>query len=125
LPQQAASVDTPLALYGQMVELSAAAARTVNALQAQLDTILGHGDLQASSRALAPDERSECHALQNEIQRLLKSESSWQPRALWAAETNVKGSTTGLNAGVRLANQEQAEAFHLTALLVAATPRPT
>jgi hypothetical protein len=123
--QQAASVDTPLALYGQMVELSAAAARTVNALQAQLDTILGHGDLQASSRALAPDERSECHALQYEIQRLLKSESSWQPRALWAAETNVKGSTTGLNAGVRLANQEQAEAFHLTALLVAATPRPT
>ncbi len=122
--QQAASVDSPIALYGEMVELSAAAAARINGLEAQLATILGEGDARAGARALSADERRESHALQNEVQRLLKDESSWVPRALWAAETNARGSTTGLNLGLKLVNQEQAEALHLTALLAATTPRP-
>ena len=123
--QDAAAAHSPLALHGEFVSLSSAVAHTVNALEARLTTLLGHGDREAASRELAAEERRECSALQNEVHRLLRAELSWVPGALYSTESNARASTTGLNFGLRVANQEQGGSLHVTALLLAAAPKPS
>jgi hypothetical protein len=122
--QDAAAAHSPLALHGEFVSLSPAVAHTINALEARLSTMLGQGDREAASRAMSAEERRECNALQNEVHRLLQADSSWVPGALYATESNSRASTTGLNLGLRLANKEQSNALHVTALLLAGTPKP-
>jgi hypothetical protein len=121
---EAAAAHSPLALHGEFATLAPAVTLIMNGLEARLSTILGHGDRVAASRSLSADERRECHALQNEVHRLLQVESSWVPSALYSVESNSRASTTGLNFGLRVANQEQNTALHMTALLVAGTPKP-
>jgi hypothetical protein len=122
--QEAAASHSPLALHGEFKSLAPAVAQTINNLEARLTTILGHGDREAASRNLVDDERRECHALQNEVQRLLQAESSWVPGALYSTESHSRERNTGPNLVLRVANQEQGSALHVTALLLAATPKP-
>lgn len=121
---EAAAAHSPLALHGEVVSLAPAVTQTINGLEARLTTILGHGNRAAASRSLSADERLECNALQNEVHRLVQAETSWVPGALYSTESNSRAGTTGLNFGLRVANQEQNAALHVTALLVAGTPKP-
>jgi hypothetical protein len=120
--QDAAQAGSPLALHGEFASLSPAVANHINALEARLTTMLGHGDQAAASRHLSAEERQECQALQNEVHRQLQAESSWEPGALYSTESHSRASTTGLNLGLRMTNQEQGSSLHVTALLLASAP---
>ena len=109
-------------LYGEQMTLHPAVAERINRYEARLNTLLGGGDREASARALSPAERAECNSLQNEADRLLKSDDSWEHAGIYAVEINQSGHTTGLNFGLRSVNQEQARAARLTSLLIASVP---
>ncbi len=117
--QEVAAGHSALSLYGEMVSLSPEVADKINGYEARLTTLLGEGDRSAASRTLTNAERTECNALQGEVRRLLKAEASWSPGALYSAEPNAVAHNTGLNFGLKVANQEQAQAIHVNALLLA------
>ena len=117
--QEVSAGHTALSLYGEFVSLQPDVADKINGYEARLTTLLGQGDRSAASRTLTHTERAECNALQGEVRRLLQAEASWSPGALYAAEPNAVAHTTGLNFGLKIANQEQAQALHVNALLLA------
>jgi hypothetical protein len=110
------------ALHGELRSLSPGTADQINQYEAQLTTLLGTGDRGAVARELSSAERTECNAIQNEVQRLLKDEGSWVPGGIYSVELNQTGSSSGLNFGVRAVNQEHAQTARLTALLIASVP---
>jgi hypothetical protein len=120
---EASAAHTPRALHGELMSLSAAVAQRINALEARMTTILGHGDRVAAARTLSARDERECHAVQNEVRRLLGTESSWVPVALYAADTQSQARSIGSTLGVRVSNEEQASSLHVTALLAAGPPR--
>lgn len=121
---EAAAAHTPRALHGELVSLAPAVAGQINALEAQLHTLQGRGDRAASARTLSANEQRETQALQNEVHRLLRAESSWVPVALYAADTQTQSRSTGLNLGLRATNQEQTSNLRVTALMLATPPQP-
>lgn len=119
LGQVAATPANGDRLHGESMVLKQSAAEKINHYEAHLTTILGTGNEQASVRELTPTEIKRCDDIHNEVQRLLTADESWQHNALFSVESNQIGSSTGLNIGIRLTNQEQASAARLTALLIA------
>ncbi len=117
--QEVAAGHTALSLYGEFVSLEPEVAEKINGFEARLTTLLGQGDRSAASRTLTQAERAECNALQGEVRSLLKAEASWSPGALYSAEPNAVAHTTGPNFVLKVANQEQAQALHVNALLLA------
>ena len=122
LEQVAASPKSADRLHGELMTLAPQAADQINQYEARLNTMLGHGDRTAQSRPLSAPERTECDALQNEVQRLLKDDGNWLHGGIYSVELNQVGGTSGLNFGVRSVNQEQARAARLTTLLIASVP---
>ncbi len=102
--------------------LAPAVAEQINHFEARLTTMLGAGDAQASTRELSAAERAECNLIENEVKRLLVADSSWQHNGLFSVELNQVGSSSGLDFGVKVVNQEQTSAARLTALLIASLP---
>lgn len=109
-------------LHGASMSLVPRVAEQINHFEARHTTVLGAGDAQASTRELSAAERAECNLIENEVERLLMSDASWQHNALFSVELNQVGSSSGLDFGVKVVNQEQASATRLTALLIASLP---
>ena len=109
-------------LHGASMSLVPRVAEQINHFEARHTTVLGAGDAQASTRELSEAERAECNLIENEVERLLMSDASWQHSALFSVELNQVGSSSGLDFGVKVVNQEQASATRLTALLIASLP---
>lgn len=122
LEQAAATPRGGDRLHGASMSLMTSVAEQINHFEARLTTVLGAGDAQASTRELSAAERAECDLIENEVERLLMSDDSWQHNALFSVELNQVGSSSGLDFGLKVVNQEQASATRLTALLIASVP---
>ena len=123
LEQVACAPNATDRLQSARFTLSPKVAEQINQYEASLATLLGRGDCKAQARQLAAAESRECNVLQNEVQRLLVADASWVHRSIGSYEQNQIGSTSGLNFGLRVVNQQNARVLRQTTLLQARKPQ--